>query len=80
MRLFVTRMFTKLTTNDNNKKKGLVKKETCKVFKGTHLIYKTPFLKEFWIQFSRRLKNYMHEICQDFQKADNKGAEAKNIF
>ena len=73
-------MFRKLITNDNKKKKDLGKKETCKVFKGTHLICKTPFLKEFWIQFSRRPKNYMHEICQDFQKADNKGAEAKKIF
>ena len=48
----------------------------------THFICKTPFLKEFWIQFSRRLKNFIPEICQiwSFQKADNQGTEAKNVF
>ena len=34
----------------------------------------------FWIQLSRRLNKYMHEICQIFQKLDYQGAEGKSFF
>ena len=39
-----------------------------------------PFLKQFCIQFSCRLKNYMPEICQNVQKVDYQGAEGKGFF
>ena len=53
--------------NDNNRKIGLGKKEKVEVRKC--FICKTPFLKDFWIKFSRRLKNYVPKICQSvFQK------------
>ena len=52
--------------NDNNRKIGLGKKEMLEVKKC--FICKTPSLNEFWIKFSRRLKNYVPKICQIFQK------------
>ena len=54
--------------NDNNRKIGLGKKEMLEVKKC--FICKTPSLKEFWIKFSRRLKNYVPKICQVFQKVE----------
>ena len=54
--------------NNNNSKTMLGKKELFKVQKDTHFICKTLSLKEFGIQFSRRLKNDMPKICQDFEK------------
>ena len=54
--------------NNNNRKIGLGKKEMLEVKKC--FICKTPSLKEFWIKFSRRLKNYVPKICQIFQKVE----------
>ena len=54
--------------NDNNRKIGLGKKEMLEVKKW--FICKNPSLKEFWIKFSRRLKNYVPKICQGFQKVE----------
>ena len=44
-------MYTNLNMNDNNRKKGLGKKEMLEVKKC--FICKTTSLKEFWIKFSR---------------------------
>ena len=50
--------------NENNGQIRLVLKRTFKVQKDTHFICKIPFLKKKnGIQLSRRLKNYMSEIC-----------------
>ena len=73
-RLSVPRMFTNLNMNDNNRKIGLGKKQMLEVKKC--FVCKTPFLKKFWIKFSRKLKNYMSKICQNFQKVE----VAINIF
>ena len=54
--------------NNNNRKIGLGKKEMLEVKKC--FICKTPSLKEFWIKFSRRLKNYVPKICRVFQKVE----------
>ena len=54
--------------NDNNRKIGLGKKQMLEVKKC--FVCKTPSLKEFWIKFSRKLKNYMSKICQNFQKVE----------
>ena len=61
-------MYTNLNMNDNNRKIGLGKKEMLEVKKC--FICKTLSLKEFWIKFSRRLKNYVSIICQVFQKVE----------
>ena len=50
----------------NNRKIGLGKKEMLEEKKC--FICKTLSLKEFWIKISRRPKNYMPKICQNFQK------------
>ena len=54
--------------NDNNRKIVLGKKEMLEMKKC--FISKTLSLKEFWIKFSRRLKNYMPKIYQNFQKVE----------
>ena len=54
--------------NDNNRKLGLGKKEMLEVKK--NFICKTRSLEEFWIKFSRRLKNYVPKICKVFQKGE----------
>ena len=54
--------------NDSNRKTGLDRKEILEVKKC--FICKIPSLKEFWIKFSRRLKNYVAKICQVFQKVE----------
>ena len=61
-------MYINLNKNDNNRKIGLGKKEMIEVKKC--FICKTPSLKEFWIKFSGRLKNYVPKICQVFQKVE----------
>ena len=73
-------MFTKMNMSNNNGEIGSGKKEKFEVRKDIHFISKIPFLKEFWIQFSDRPKSYMAEICQNFQKTDNQGAETKSFF
>ena len=65
---------------DNNRKIKLAMKKMFKLQKNTHFICKIPFLKKFWIQLSRRLKNYMPEICQNIQKVDYEGAQGKSFF
>ena len=65
--------------NDNSGKIRSVMKITFKLQKDTHFICKIPFLKNFGIQLSRRLKNYIPEICQNVQKVDYQGAEGKSI-
>ena len=55
-------------------------KMTFKLKKDTHFICKIPFLKKIEIQLSRRLKNYMPEICLNVQKVDYQGAEGKSFF
>ena len=67
-RLCVPRMYTNLNMNDNNRKIGLGKKEMLEVKKW--FICKTPSLKEFWIKFPRRLKNYVPKICQVLKKVE----------
>ena len=67
-KLCVPRMFAKLNMNDHKRKIGLGKKEMFEVKKC--FICKTPSLKEFWIKFSRRLKNYVPKICQNFRKVE----------
>ena len=59
--LCVPRMFTKLKMIDHSKQIGLNKKETC---------VRKHSLKETWIHFSCRIKNYMPNICQNFQKVE----------
>ena len=54
--------------------------KTFKLLKYTNFIYKIPFLQKSWIQPSRRLKKYMPEICENFQKVDYHGAESKSFF
>ena len=51
-----------------------------KLSKDTHFICKIPFFKNFGIQLSRKLNNYMLEICQNVQKVDYQGAECKTFF
>ena len=46
----------------------------------THFYEKIPFLKEFWVQLSKRLKNYMPDICQNVHKVNYQGAEGKSFF
>ena len=66
--------------NDNNGQIRLVMKKTFKLQKDTHFICKIPFLKKIEIQLSRRLKNYMPEICLNVQKVDYQGAEDNSFF
>ena len=66
--------------NDNNGKIRLVMKMTFKLQKDTHYICKILFLKQFGIQLSRRMKNYMPEICQNVEKVDYQGVEVKSLF
>ena len=73
-------MFTKLNINDINGKIGLDKKETFKVLKDTNFISKIPFLKKFWIEFSRRLKNYMPENYENFENVDDQRAESRRFL
>ena len=73
-------MLTKLNKNDNHGKIELDKKETFKVQKNTHFIYKIYFWKEYQIQFSRMLENYLPKICQNFQKVDDQGAKGNSFF
>lgn len=54
--------------NDNNRKIVLGKKEPFEGQKDTNFACKTPSIKEFWIQFSCKLKNDMPKICQHFQE------------
>ena len=50
------------------------------LLKYTNFIYKIPFLQKSWIQPPRRVKKYILEICENFQKVDFHGAESKNFF
>ena len=65
--------------NDNDEKIRLVMKITFILYKD-YFICKISFLKKNWIQFYRRLKNYMPEICQNIQKVDYQEAEGKSFF
>ena len=65
---------------DNNGKVRMVMKMTFKLKKDTHFICKISFLKKFRIELSRRLKNYMPEICQNVQKVVYQEAEVKSLF
>ena len=67
-RLCVPKMYTNLNMNDNNRKIELRKEEMLEVKKW--FIWKTPSLKEFWIKFPRRLKNYVPKICQVLKKVE----------
>ena len=66
--------------NDNNGKIKIIKKMKLKLQTYTHFICIIHFLKEFGIQLSRRLKNYIPEICQNGQKVDYQGAAGKSFF
>ena len=66
--------------NDNDGKMRPVMKKTFELQKDAHFTSKIPFLKIFWIQLSRRLKNSMPEICQNIQKVDYQGVEDKGFF
>ena len=61
-------VYKPLNMNDNKSKIGLGKKEMLEVMKC--FICKIPSLKEFWITFSSRLKNYAPKICHVFQKVE----------
>ena len=65
--------------NDNDGKIRLVMKITFILYKD-YFICKISFLKKNGIQFYRRLKNYMPEICQNIQKVDYQEAEGKSFF
>ena len=70
----------KLNKNDNNGKIRLLMKMTFKLYKDINFICKIFYLKKIGIQLSRRLNNYIPEICENVQEVDYQGTECKSFF